>query len=60
MRLRLKYAVNVRPDSRGEYPELIGRRLIAAGLAELETTSIQVPVKRGRGRPRKVVENACA
>ena len=60
MRLRLRHAINVRPDSRGEYPELIGRRLIAAGLAELETTSMLVPEKRGRGRPRKDAANVRA
>jgi len=55
MRLRLKHPVSVRPDPRtGEYDDLIGRRLIAAGLAELETASITIPAKRGRGRPRKV------
>ena len=56
MRLRLKYPINVRPDPKtGEYSDLVGRRLIACGIAVLETASTETPEKRGRGRPRKVV-----
>jgi hypothetical protein len=53
MRLRLKHPVCIRPDPNGEYPEIVGKRLIAAGLATLETASLEIGEKRGRGRPRK-------
>lgn len=55
MKLKLKYPVNVRPDPKtGEYDETVGKRLIAAGLATLETASITIPSHRNkRGRPKK-------
>jgi len=34
MKLKPRYALTVRPDKDGEYPDDIARRLIAAGLAD--------------------------
>lgn len=40
MRLKLKAPICIRPDKNGEYPEAIGKRLIAAGIAVLETATL--------------------
>jgi len=53
MRLRLKTAVVIRPDKYGEYPEAVGKRLIASGVAELETASIDHRNEHRRKRKRK-------
>lgn len=50
MRLKLKTAVFVRPDKKGEYPEAVGKRLVAAGLATVETASVHQKLERREKR----------
>jgi hypothetical protein len=51
MKLKLKCAISIRPDRKGEYPEEIAKRLIAYGIAEpLETASIKTNERRARSQ----------
>lgn len=54
MRLKLKYPIAVMPDKDGEYPEAIGKILVASGYATIETASCESHNER-RGRPKKNV-----
>jgi hypothetical protein len=51
MKLRVKTGLTIRPDRRGEYPDVIAERLIRFGLAErLTPRADHDDGKRSRGK----------